>query len=154
MKQLNQLKNRLTIINASPSFLTKMGQFLSSKGFRMYLALVLLILAAYAINSASSDISFTHVDGPIVLSDKKHQAQHAGPDFVPGSVRIDQIYSKGTHHVRFALEQISSSAKTFVGIIESSSQQPISSLQGWWIGDNEVTTQNSEEYRISQIVRR
>jgi hypothetical protein len=157
MQKLNKLKIQFTKINESPSFIAKLAQFLCSKGFRVYLALIFVFVSAYYINYAVtlkplfSNLSFTDVDGPIELSDGQHLAKHIGPDSVLGSVRINRIYSKGVHHVRLSFEQISSSSKIFIGV---TSEQSKFSPYGWFIGEKEVIYQNPEEYRIFQILRR
>lgn len=157
MQKLNKLKIQFTKINESPSFIAKLAQFLCSKGFRVFLALILCIVSAYYINYAVtlkplfSNLSFADVDGPIELSDGQHLAKHIGPDSVLGSVRINRIYSKGVHHVRLSFEQISSSSKIFIGV---TSEQSKFSPYGWFIGEKEVIYQNPEEYRIFQILRR
>lgn len=157
MQELNKLKIQFTQINESPSFILKLDQFLSSIGFRICLASFILVIIAYCIISAVtsnplfSNASFSDVDGPIRLSNGQRMAEHIGPDFVLGSVRINPIYSKGIHHVRLSFEQISSSSKICIDV---TSEQSKSSPYGWCIGENEVTYQNPEAYRIFQTLRR
>jgi hypothetical protein len=157
MRLLNKLKVQFTKTDESPSFLVKLNRFLSSKGFRIYLALIIIILLAYCINSVVksnrlfSNVSFSDVDGPIRLSDGQHMAEHIGPDFISGSVRVNKMYSQGIHRVRLSFEQISSSSTTFIGIISEKSE---SSPYGWFIGDKAVMYQNPDEYQIFRIFRR
>jgi hypothetical protein len=141
MIKLNKIKSELTKTNKSRSFI------LIFKRFKIYLAPILIVLIAYYIISLWNPLKFSQINGPIKLSENKKVAEHIGPDFVPGSFRINQIYSKGIHHVRLSFEQFSSS-DTFIGIIQSTSEQSISSSYGWLINHK------SEEYQIFQIVKK
>jgi hypothetical protein len=158
MRLLNKLKVQFTKTDESPSFLVILGRFLSSKGFRISLALIIVFLLVYCLNSVVksnrlfSNVSFsTDVDVPMRLSNGQHMAEHIGPDFIPGLVRVNKIYSQGIHRVRLSFEQISSSSTTFIGI---DSERSESSPYGWFIGDKAVMYQNPDEYQIFRIFRR
>lgn len=154
MTQLNNFKVQLTKTNEAHSFIFKCNRFLSSKIFRIRLTFILIILIAYTINSTlKSNVKFSEVIGPIKLSENQHVAEHIGTDDISGSFLINQKYSEGIHHVQLLFEQYSSS-NTFIGIIESTSKQSISSSYGWYIGGKQMIYQIPREYQIFSIIRR
>jgi len=148
MKQLEQLKIQLTKPIASNSFISKRDPLLNFKGFILYLSCILIILISYYTKpTLLSNIRFTDINGPILLSEDGHVAEHTGSDSLAGSFRINQIYTKDIHYVRLTLEKFSSS-NTFIGIIHSKDDQSISASHGWFIDDKQ------EEYKIHQMLRK
>jgi hypothetical protein len=151
MQKLNDLRTQFTTTDESPSLLAR-------KGFQIYLAILLVTLLAYYINSTLqpktfySNVTFsTDVDGPIRLSSDKRMAEHMGPDFVLSSIRVNKVYSQGIHHIRLSFERVSSSSKTFIGIINEQSE---SSSYGWFIGGKSVISHNPDEYRLFSMLNR
>ncbi len=145
MKQLEQLKIQLTKPNESMS---KRDPLLNFNGLILYLSSILIILILYYIKPPLlSNIRFTDINGPILLSEDGHVAEHTGSNSVAGSFRINQIYTKDIHYVRLTLEKFSSS-NTFIGIIHSKDDQSISPSHGWFIDDKQG------EYKIHQMLRK
>jgi hypothetical protein len=97
--------------------------------------------------------SFSEVDGPIKVLEDKRIAEHIGPDFVPGSFRINEIYSKEIHYVRLSFEQ-PLFPNTFIGIIEAANKQSISSSHGWFIGEEQLIYHKPGEFSIVSMLRK
>ncbi|CAF0854231.1 unnamed protein product [Adineta steineri] len=133
MKQLKKIKIQLTSPNSS---INKFDHLLKSKGFQIYISLVLSILIGYCIslilirNKSFSHTQFSDINGSIQLFENGHVAEHNGQDSHSSSFRINQIYSNNINHVQLLFEKFSSS-KAFIGIIQSKNEQ--STLHGWSI---------------------
>jgi hypothetical protein len=156
MIKLEKLKKKLTENNQSNSSTFKTNGIFMSKGYMKYLTIVFIVLIAYCISFALIKYSplskhrFNKVNGPIQLLADGYVAEHYGLDFVHGSFRLDQNCVKGVHHTRLTFEKLSSS-NAFIGIIEANTEQPISSLHGWFIGNKQVISNKPGEYMITQI---
>ncbi|CAF4641666.1 unnamed protein product [Rotaria sp. Silwood1] len=149
MIRLEKIKAQLMQTNQSKSFIERIYSFVwklhglfSSTEFRLFFSLLLIILIFYYASSflqlySPTKIKFSHVNGPIQLSEDATVAEHNGPDFVSSSFRVHQTYSRGIYSTRLLFKTLSSS-NSFIGIIESNANQSISLLYGWFIGDKQM----------------
>ncbi|CAF1101989.1 unnamed protein product [Rotaria sordida] len=163
--QLEKFKTQLIQANQSKSFIESIYSLhdwlFNSREIKLYISFLLIFFIFYCIlsfgklNLSLSKITFSQVNGPIQLSKDASVAEHYGLDFISGSVRVNQIYSRGVHSIRLSFETFSSS-KTFIGMIELNGKQSTSSSSsyGWFIGDKQVIDHKPGIYKIFQIIKK
>jgi hypothetical protein len=159
MRQLEKLKEQLLKINKENLFIKSINFFINNLSWllnynELVYSLLILIISALLLNQSARKITFGEVNGPIQLSDNNRLAVHNGRNLIDGSVRVNQIYSAGVHHVILSTEKLSPSSNAFIGIIDPTGKQLIPPSHGWFIGNRQVISQKPGEYKVAQMFRK